>query len=177
MKVVENATGNVLCFANFSEIGAQRYSTLDYTEDTDRPEDATSLATTPISGHDPDGDEGFKMLFDMNVQTKLCTDNRTPVIFSLAEAKALTGMSLLTANDNAGTGRVVPGFTLYGCETNSETDSDWTVVLDVEDAGMEGVKFTEYYYAIDGASAYQYYKLVFDGEDLFQYSELFVYGE
>ena len=172
---IEDANGNVVCYANFEDI---KYTTLPYWPDDENP-GAEKLGVTAISGP-THSTEGHEKLYDDNVNTKLCTSNRTPVVFSLAEAKALSGISLVTANDNANNAgqsyRVVSGFTLYGCSTNSENDSDWAIVLDVDQANMGKDNFTEYYYAIDGASEYQYYKIVFDGTNLFQFSELWVYG-
>jgi len=171
---IKDPNGDVVCYAEFSDLS---YSTLDYTPDADNP-GKSILAVTPISGPASGENEGFEKLFDTKTNTKLCKTDRTPVIFSLEEAKALSGISLLTANDNAAyTGRLVSGFTVYGCATNSTTDSDWAVVLDVDNAGMSDVNFTEYYYAIDGASAYSYYKIVFDGTNLIQLSELWVYAD
>ena len=163
------ADNKVICYANFEDL---KYSTLDYEADADNPGKA-ALVVTPISGPDFDGGEGTKKLFDNKTTTKLCKSDRTPVVFSLAEAKALGGISLVTANDNQSyTGRIVTGFTLYGGNSADAIDN---VVLAVTEAGMADVNFTEYYYAITDATAYQYYKIVFDGTNTFQFSELWVY--
>lgn len=165
-----DANNKVVVYGDF---GTLKYGTLVYEADTDNP-GKDALVTTVISGPDFDGGEGAKMLFDNKTTSKLCTSDRTPVIFSLAEAKALGGISLVTANDNkAYGGRIVPGFTLYGA--NSADATEWTTVLAVTDAGMSGVDFTEFYYAIENATAFSHYKLVFDGTDLFQFSEMWVY--
>ena len=163
------ADNKVICYANFEDL---KYSTLDYEADADNP-GKDALVVTPISGPDFDGGEGTKKLFDNKTTTKLCKSDRTPVVFSLAEAKALGGISLVTANDNQSyTGRIVTGFTLYGGNSADAIDN---VVLAVTEAGMADVNFTEYYYAIADATAYQYYKIVFDGTNTFQFSELWVY--
>ena len=163
------ADNKVICYANFEDL---KYSTLDYEADADNP-GKDALVVTPISGPDFDGGEGAKKLFDNKTTTKLCKSDRTPVIFSLADAKALGGLSLVTANDNSSyKGRTVTGFTLYGGNSEDAIDN---VVLAVTEAGMADVDFTEYYYAIEGAAAYQYYKIVFDGTNTFQFSELWVY--
>ena len=165
-----DANNKVVVYGDF---GTLKYGTLVYEADTDNP-GKDALVVTPVSGPDFDGGEGAKMAFDNKTTSKLCTSDRTPVIFSLAEAKALGGISLVTANDNkAYGGRIVPGFTLYGA--NSVDATEWTTVLAVTDAGMSGVDFTEFYYAIENATAFSHYKLVFDGTGLFQFSELWVY--
>ena len=167
--MIKDATGKVICYANFEGL---KYSTLSYEADADNP-GYDALVVTPISGPAAGENEGFEKLFDNKTTTKLCKSDRTPVVFSLAEAKALGGISLVTANDNQSyTGRIVTGFTLYG---GSSADAIDNVVLAVTEAGMADVNFTEYYYAIADATAYQYYKIVFDGTNTFQFSELWVY--
>ena len=163
------ADNKVVCYASFEDM---KYSTLEYTVDEKNP-GKDALVVTPISGPDFDGGEGTKKLFDNKTTTKLCKSDRTPVVFSLAEAKTLGGLSLVTANDNSSyKGRTVTGFTLYGGNSEDAIDN---VVLTVTEAGMADVDFTEYYYAIEGAAAYQYYKIVFDGTNTFQFSEMWVY--
>jgi len=167
---LKNANGNALVTGDF---GTLKYGTLVYEADTDNP-GKDALVVTPVSGPDFNGGEGTPKMFDNKTTTKLCTDDRTPVIFTVGEAKALGGLSILTANDNQTyTGRIVSGFTLYGA--NSADATEWTTVLEVTETGMANVNFVEYYYAIENATAFSHYKIVFEGTNMFQFSELWVY--
>lgn len=167
---LKDANGNAIVTGDF---GTLKYGTLVYDADTDNP-GKDALVTTVISGPDFNGGEGAPKMFDNKTTTKLCTSDRTPVIFTVGEAKALGGLSILTANDNKTyTGRTVTGFTLYGA--NSADATEWTTVLAVTEAGMADVNFVEYYYAIENATAFSHYKIVFEGTNMFQFSELWVY--
>ena len=168
--IVKDVLGRAICYANVEDLF---YNALGYTPDVDNP-GRDRLPVTPISGPKFGASEGSQKLFDNALTSKLYTNERTPIVFSLANAKALGGISLVTAGDNyPWVGRIVSGFTLYG--GNSEDAID-TVILTVTESGMEDVNYTEFYYAIDGAAAYQYYQIVFDDNtNAFQFSEIWVY--
>ena len=168
--IVKDALGRAICYANFEDLF---YNALAYTPDVDNP-GRDRIPVTPVSGPKFGASEGSQKLFDNALSSKLYTNERTPIVFSLANAKALGGISLVTAGDNyPWVGRIVSGFTLYG--GNSEDAID-TVILAVTESSMEDVNYTEYYYAIDGAAAYQYYQIVFDDNtNAFQFSEIWVY--
>lgn len=136
----------------------------------------TKAEVQTISGPNPGGGEGYEKMFDGILNSKFCSGDRTPIIVKLDGAKTLTGISLVSGNDSDKcTGRMVKGFTLYGSATNSQTDSDWTEVIKVDQTGMGNVNFTEYCFDITGASAYEYYKLVFHDTNMVQLSEVMLY--
>ena len=174
LRIVDTATNEVAYYADFPNLV---YSVTGIFADESKPEGLTAVSgVTGVSGPNAGGDEGFEKLFDNNGKTKLCTDdNSTPIIANLGGAKTLKGISLVNANDNAGsTGRTVIAFEVWV----SENGTDWGTAAAFATTG-EGVNkadvsanYQERYYGFDTAITATYVKLVINNGEMYQMSEV-----
>lgn len=182
--IVDVATNKVKYFANFSEeIGALVHN-VGMIEDESKPEGITAITgVTAVSGPGENSSEGYKMAFDGEIKTKLCTGDfgaDHPVIATFGTAKTVKGISLVNANDNEGAnGRTVIAFEIWVSEdgTNWGTSPAWSTDGAGIDKGDVSQNFLERYYGFDTPITANYVKFVFNNGEMYQISEIIFFEE
>ncbi len=133
---------------------------------------------TLISGPKPGEKEGYEMMFDDNVGTKLYVKETSSIEFRLDRPETALAYSFTSGNDNEKyPGRYPSAWTLYGSTTGE--DGSWKVIDRQSDASFADVNYAEFQFDIQDPAPYQYYKI--DFTDLpngnMQFSEFDLYKE
>lgn len=142
--------------------------------------DITANTVALVSNVNGFGGEGVENLIDDDVTTKYCCGFPTEEVetmtikYTMDAAYVLQGISIATANDNAGNpGRIPNVVTVYG----SANGKDW-VELTVITNGLEDTNYTYYGFDVENTTAYRFYKFDITGCDAgcLQMSELHLYA-
>lgn len=192
LKITEAGSDEVLYWAWFSDpewCGSYVYNRAPDIEviPTDEvPEDVEALPTgslTGISGPESlAATETYVKLFDGLAKTKFCSGDYTvPLIFTVADASDLRGISLVGANDDERFPERIPvKFKLYGSDDG--TEGSWNLVLDVNKTvdDVTVTNYLEHYYAFGESVDYGYFKIEIEDASgaetpKYQYSEIILY--
>ena len=194
LKITEAGSDEVLYWAWFSDpewCGPYVYNRAPDIEviPTDEvPADVEALPTgslTGISGPESlAATETYVKLFDGLAKTKFCSSDYTvPLIFTVANASSLKGISLCGANDDEKFPERIPvKFKLYGSDDG--TEGSWNLVLDVNKTvdDLTVANYGEHYYAFEEAVDYTYFKFVIEDASgaatpKYQFSEIYLYTD
>ena len=123
--------------------------------------------------------EGCNLAFDHNLNTKWYGQQDDYVVFEASAKVQLTGYTFITANDNEKNGRCPKEWEIFGsndeASLNDATYNSWESITYVrEDKRIEQKNYTAYYFALNTAKAYKYYRLkivVANNGSKFQISE------
>lgn len=192
LKITEAGSDEVLYWAWFSDpewCGPYVYNRAPDIEviPTDEvPADVEALPTgslTGISGPESlAATETYVKLFDGLAKTKFCSSDYTvPLIFTVADASDLRGISLVGANDDERFPERIPvKFKLYGSDDG--TEGSWNLVLDVNKTvdDLTVTNYLEHYYAFGESVDYGYFKIEIEDASgaetpKYQYSEIILY--
>ena len=137
---------------------------------------------TIISGpNNGNSSESYTKIFDLNVDTKVCTtDLETPIIWSYSAPKHIASYSLVGANDDRSyEARVPVNFTLYGSDDGKSWEVIDTHTRDTEPDFYEFDNYEERNFKLSESVTYQYFKLeiVQPFTNLYQFSEIILYTQ
>ena len=117
---------------------------------------------TAIGGSDFDADEGSKLAFDGNINTKWCKKgndnvNNCYLVVEANEATYIEGFSMTTGNDSKTCrGRAPRNYTIFGSNDNA----NWTVIYHQQDDNLiEDENFKTYTVYCNSKEKYKYFKL------------------
>lgn len=194
LKITEAGTDNVVYWAWFSDpdwCGPYSYNRtppIEVIPSDEVPSNVEKLpagSLTGISGPESlAATETYVKLFDDLARTKFCSSDYTnPLIFTVANASSLRGISLCGANDDEKFPERIPvKFKLYGSDDG--TDGSWNLVLDVNKTvdDLTVANYGEHYYAFEEAVDYTYFKFVIEDASgaatpKYQFSEIYLYTD
>lgn len=120
-------------------------------------------------------------LFDGNLSTKLCCqpDGTTATVqFQLKKSVTVVGYALVTGGDTSEFPERNPrAWSLFG----SENGKEWHLIDQMTNGRdvLEGLDCEAYGFSVADAAkeSYRYFKIVFDGDNLIQLSEIILYEE
>ena len=111
-----------------------------------------------------EGSEGCEKAFDNNLSTKWSGGQDSYVIFEASQSIQFTGYTFVTANDNSTYGRSPKEWEIFGSNdagalSNSD-HSSWESLTYVRGNNViQHENYTSYYFAMNTAKAFKYYKL------------------
>lgn len=120
---------------------------------------------TPTGGSDYEAEEGCAKAMDNDLETKWHAPNTDRfLLFEASETVQLTGYTIVTASDNADSGNCPEEWELLGSNdagaATSIDHSSWVSINYLRgNKVVQRENYTAYYFTINTASPYKYYKL------------------